>query len=182
MYLIILFNQSTRFTPLEPAVMYSWTLVCNFCSSGTRRVVHSGTRRRLNTHNSCQPTRCVCVANVTDTAVTYSTTALAVECYRPKPSPSNYTVLIVHGYGCPLESKWHTLTTSLKWWWCRASCPRMSVDILGTHCDQCRSTVHCCIMSTEIIRLVRTESPGRPPRLSHSSWTLHTSLKLQALV
>ena len=59
------------------------------------------------------------------------------------------------------------------WWqWCRASCPPMLVDILGTNCDQCLSTLQCCFTSTEIIRLIRTESPGRPPRLSHSSWTL----------
>ena len=60
------------------------------------------------------------------------------------------------------------------WWWCRASSPRMSVDILGTNCDQCRSrTVQCCCFtSTETVMLVRTEIPGRPPRLSHSSWTL----------
>ena len=32
------------------------------------------------------------------------------------------------------------------------------VDILGTNCDQCVR-----------IRLIRTGSPGRPPRLSHSS-------------
>ena len=31
-------------------------------------------------------------------------------------------------------------------------------------------------MSTETRRLVRTDSPGRPPRLAHSSWTMwHTS-------
>ena len=41
----------------------------------------------------------------------------------------------------------------------------MSVDILGTNCDQCRSTVQYYFTSTETIRLVRTESPGRPPRL-----------------
>ena len=58
------------------------------------------------------------------------------------------------------------------WWWSRASCPRMSVDILGTNCDQCRSMVQCCFTSTETVRLIMTESPGRPPRLSHSSWTL----------
>ena len=52
---------------------------------------------------------------------------------------------------------------------CRASCPRMSVDILGTNCDQCMSMVQCCFTSTETVRLVRTESPGRPPQLSHSS-------------
>ena len=57
-------------------------------------------------------------------------------------------------------------------WWCRASCPRMAVDILTTNCDQCRSTVQCCFTSTETVRLIRTEIPGRPPRLSHSSWTL----------
>ena len=35
------------------------------------------------------------------------------------------------------------------------------VDILGTNCDQCRSTVQCCFTSTETIRLIRTESPGK---------------------
>ena len=49
----------------------------------------------------------------------------------------------------------------------------MSVDILGTNCDQCQSTVQCCFMSTETVKLIRIESPGRPPRLSHSSWTLN---------
>ena len=59
------------------------------------------------------------------------------------------------------------------WWrWCRASCPRMSVDILGTNCDQCLRMVQCCFTSTETVRRIRTERPGRPPRLSHSSWTL----------
>ena len=62
------------------------------------------------------------------------------------------------------------------WWWCRASCPRMSVDILGTNCDQCRSMVQCCFTSTETVRLIRTESSGRPPRLSHSSWTLRVGV------
>ena len=56
-------------------------------------------------------------------------------------------------------------------WWSRASCHRMSVDIVGTNCDQCRSTVQCCFTSTETVRLIGTESPGRPPRLLHSSWT-----------
>ena len=42
-------------------------------------------------------------------------------------------------------------------------------DILGTNCDQCLSTVQCCFTSTETVRLIRTGSPGRPPRLSHSS-------------
>ena len=48
----------------------------------------------------------------------------------------------------------------------------MSVDILGTSCDQCRSMVQCSFTSTESRRLVRTDSPGRPPRLSHSSTAL----------
>ena len=54
----------------------------------------------------------------------------------------------------------------------------MSVDILGTSCDQCRSTVQCCFTSTETVRLIRTESPGRPPRLSHSSRTLKEDVPL----
>ena len=48
----------------------------------------------------------------------------------------------------------------------------MSVDILGTNCDHCWSTVQCCFMSTETVRLIRMESLGWPPWLSHSSWTL----------
>ena len=46
------------------------------------------------------------------------------------------------------------------------------VDTLGTNCDQCVCTVQCCFTSTKTIRLIRTGSPGRPPGLSHSSWTL----------
>ena len=34
------------------------------------------------------------------------------------------------------------------------------------------TTVQCCFTSTETIRIIRDGSPGRPPRLSHSSWTL----------
>ena len=49
----------------------------------------------------------------------------------------------------------------------------MSVDILGTSCDQCQSTVQWQIFtSAETRRLIRTDSPGCPPRLSHSSWTM----------
>ena len=48
----------------------------------------------------------------------------------------------------------------------------MSVDILGTSWDQCRSMVQCCFTSVVTKRLVRTDSPGWPPRLSHSSWTM----------
>ena len=47
----------------------------------------------------------------------------------------------------------------------------MSVDILGTSRDQCRSMVQYSFTSTETRRLVRMDSPGWPPRLSHSSWT-----------
>ena len=47
----------------------------------------------------------------------------------------------------------------------------MLVDILGTNCDQCWSMVQYCFTSTETVRLVRMESPGRPPQISHSSWT-----------
>ena len=54
----------------------------------------------------------------------------------------------------------------------------MSVDILGTSCDQCRSMVQYSLTSTETRRLVRTDSPGRPPRLSHSSWTMTLSALL----
>ena len=43
------------------------------------------------------------------------------------------------------------------------------VDILGTNCDQCVSMVQCCFTSTETVKLIRTGSPGRPPRLSHRS-------------
>ena len=57
-------------------------------------------------------------------------------------------------------------------WWGRTSRPLMSVGILGTNCDQCLNMVQCCFTSTETVRLIRPECPGRPPRLSHSSWTL----------
>ena len=56
--------------------------------------------------------------------------------------------------------------------WCLTWCPQVSVDILGTSCDQCWSMVQYSFMSMETRRLVRTDSPGRPPRLSHSSWTM----------
>ena len=65
----------------------------------------------------------------------------------------------------------NSTTTSSFLMWCRAYCPRMSADILGTNCDQCQSMVQCCFMSTETVRLIRTESLGQPPQLSRSSWT-----------
>ena len=55
---------------------------------------------------------------------------------------------------------------------CVALCPRMSADVLGTSRDQRRSMVQYNFTSTETRRLVRTGSPGRPPRLSYSSWTM----------
>ena len=64
---------------------------------------------------------------------------------------------------------------------CVAECPLMSVDILGTSWDQCRSTVQYSFTSTETIRLVRTDSPGRPPRLLNSSWTMTACLYSQLL-
>ena len=48
----------------------------------------------------------------------------------------------------------------------------MLKDILRTSCDQCRRMVQYSFTSTETRRLIRTDSPGRPPRLSHSSWTM----------
>ena len=46
---------------------------------------------------------------------------------------------------------------------------RCQLTLLGTSCDQCRSMVQYSFTSTETRRLVRTDSPARPPRLSHSS-------------
>ena len=74
----------------------------------------------------------------------------------------------------------HLTLSWWRWWWYRASCPRMSADILGTNCDQWRSIVQCCFTSTETVRFVRTESHGRPPRLSHSSGTLTSSTQLDS--
>ena len=55
----------------------------------------------------------------------------------------------------------------------RTSCDEVMLNVLrcqlGTSCDQCRSMVKYSFTSTETRRLVRTDSPGRPPRLSHSS-------------
>ena len=54
--------------------------------------------------------------------------------------------------------------------------------LLGTNCDQCRSMVQCCFTSTETVRLIRTERPGRPPRsftqLLNSDPPKHISLLL----
>ena len=58
----------------------------------------------------------------------------------------------------------------------------MSVDILGTSWYQCRSMVQYSFTSTETRRLVRTDSPGRPPRLSHSSWTMTTESRIHIYI
>ena len=44
--------------------------------------------------------------------------------------------------------------------------------LTGTSWDQCVSMVQYSFTSTETRRLVSTDSPGRPPRLSHSSSTM----------
>ena len=41
-------------------------------------------------------------------------------------------------------------------WWSRVSCPRTSVDLLGTNCDQCRSMDECCFTSMETVGLLGT--------------------------
>ena len=46
-------------------------------------------------------------------------------------------------------------------WWSRPSCPPMSVDTLGTNCDQCRCMVQCCFTSTETVK----------PRMAFSTFT-----------
>ena len=56
--------------------------------------------------------------------------------------------------------------------WCLMSLVVGSHMIWGTSWDQCVSMVQYSFTSTETIRLIRTDSPGRPPRLSHSSWTM----------
>ena len=40
--------------------------------------------------------------------------------------------------------------------------------------DQCWSMVQYSFKSTETRILIRMDSPGRPPRLSHSSWTMNS--------
>ena len=46
-------------------------------------------------------------------------------------------------------------------WWVDAQCPQMSVDILGTSCDQCWSMVQYSFTSMDTRRLVRMDSWGR---------------------
>ena len=72
------------------------------------------------------------------------------------------------------------------WWRLELTVLGCRADILGANCDQCVCMVQCCFTSTETIRVIRTGSPGRLPRLSHSScrnsvtvvptWTVPLSL------
>ena len=52
---------------------------------------------------------------------------------------SNITQQIKLTAGKSLFDCWSLQKDSLCYyrWWCKASCPQMSVDILGTSCDQC---------------------------------------------
>ena len=96
-------------------------------------------------------------------------------------SPTDGGDVELHVLGCATSTftqLWNSGLSPWWWWWCRASCPRMSADILGTNCDQCLSMVQSCFTSTETVRLITTESPGRPLRLSHSSWTQKTADEL----
>ena len=96
-------------------------------------------------------------------------------------SPTDVGDVELHVLGCATSTFTQLLNSGLYpwwWWWCRASCPRMSADIFGTNCDQCLSMVQCYFTSTETVKLIRTESPGQPLRLSHGSWTQRTANKL----
>ena len=58
----------------------------------------------------------------------------------------------------------------------------MSIDILGTSWVQCWSMLQYSFMSTETRRLIRTDSPGRPPRLSHITWTTSEYMYIVTIV
>ena len=67
-------------------------------------------------------------------------------------SPTDGGGVELHVLGCATSTFTQLLNSGLYpwwWWWCRASCPRMSVDMLGTNCAQCVSMVHCCFTSTD---------------------------------
>ena len=49
----------------------------------------------------------------------------------------------------------------------------------GKGSKQIPVVVECCFTSTENIRLIRDGSPGRPPRLSHSSWALQSKYQVK---
>ena len=67
------------------------------------------------------------------------------------------------------SSTWHYRSDSsgTNEWWCRASCPRMSVDILGTNCNQCRSMVRCC---SNVHSFCKAHYDGKP-RTATSTFT-----------
>ena len=83
---------------------------------------------------------------------------------------------------CPLLSENMRVLSSFLFWFCgdddalELNVLGCRIDILETNYDQCVSMVQCCFTSTETVRLIRTESPGRPPRLSRSSWSLKASV------
>ena len=63
-------------------------------------------------------------------------------------SPTDGGDVELHVLGCATSTFTQLLNSGLYpwwWWWCRASCPRMSVDILGTNCEHCLSMVQCCL-------------------------------------
>ena len=80
--------------------------------------------------------------------------------------------IIVFGIsrGCTKDYRYNMLWW---WWWIDASCPQMSAQwhIRDKLWPMPKHGSIEFFTSTEIRRLVRTDSPGRPPRLSHSSWT-----------
>ena len=80
-----------------------------------------------------------------------------------------YAVLKLRSFGQPYVSTWRkTVDCTMMMW------SLMSSDVgqTVTNCDQCVCMAQFCFTSTETgIRLIKTGIPGRPPRLSHSSWT-----------
>ena len=78
-----------------------------------------------------------------------------------KPQPGRYNIFSYH---CAL---WSCFILGSQLWIYSFQC-----CLSGTSWDQCVSMVQYYFTSTETVRLVRTDSPGWPPRLSHSSWTM----------
>ena len=84
---------------------------------------------------------------------------------------------ILWAYGEYIMSKWSSRTSDQFLWLVSEKKTERQTDRQRdtdrrTNCDQCLSMVQCCFTPTETVRLIRTDSPGRPPRLSHSSWAL----------
>ena len=98
---------------------------------------------------------------------------------RQRPSPAG-----LHKLLCCLMSSdvdWHITyqgqaETSAWAWFSTALCPQKPSGLLGWKAQDGHLDFHTapelCFMSTKTIRLVRMESPGWPPWLSHSSWAL----------